>query len=91
MRPALYKCPNHLHCTIGYHGDDVEISGNMPAVCPECGTALRPITKPRTALVPTIVSFISIACVAVGIWLAWPGAVKLWKKITTPPAPTLKK
>lgn len=84
MRSSLFKCPNHLQCTTGYHGDDVVVPSGLPAVCPECGSPLRPVKRPRTAIIPTIVSFVMIACISVGVWLAWPGAVKIWKKITTP-------
>jgi hypothetical protein len=85
MRPALYKCSNHLKCTIGYHGDDVEVHEGMALVCPECSSPLVKVRKRlRSTLVPMIINLVVIACIAVGIWLAWPSALKLWKKITAP-------
>ncbi len=82
MRPSLYKCPNHLNCTIGYHGDDVEVEPGMPPVCSECGQALVPVKSPSGKIGPYLVNAISIAAIAFGIWLAWPGVVKMWKRIS---------
>ena len=82
----VYKCPKHLGCTIGYHGDDVVVPEGMPLVCPECGSPLQPAKRSSGKLVPYIVNFISIVCIAVGVWLAWPGAVKLWKRYVSPGA-----
>lgn len=85
MRSALYKCPNHLKCTTGYHGDDVEVHEGMALVCPECSTPLVKVRKRfRSALMPMIINLVVIGCLAVGIWLAWPTVVKTWKKITAP-------
>jgi hypothetical protein len=86
MRAALYKCPNHLGCTLGYHGDDVEIHEGMALVCGECGTPLERVPRSRSALVPFLINTIVVGCIAFGVWLAWPGAVNLWKKLTAPPA-----
>jgi hypothetical protein len=91
MRHALYKCPNHLKCTIAYHGDDVEIVEGMALVCSECGSPLVRVRKKlRSALIPTIVNLVVIGCIAVGVWLAWPNAVKMWKRLTAPPAEKAK-
>jgi hypothetical protein len=86
MRPALYKCPNHIGCTVGYHGDDIEIVEGMVPVCSECGTALERVRRPRSTLVPFLFNAVVMVCIAIGAWLAWPTAVKLWKQLTTPPA-----
>ncbi len=86
MRSSVYKCPNHLGCTIGYHGDDVEVPDGMPAVCSECGSPLKPAKRPSGKLGAYLVNLFSVACIAAGLWLAWPGMVKLWKRYVSPGA-----
>lgn len=88
MRPTLYKCPNRLKCTIAYHNDDIEIVEGMALVCPECGTPLVPARCYRRSWIPSIVNIIIIGCLASGIWMAWPSAVKMWKRLTAPPGET---
>lgn len=85
MRPVLSRCPNYSNCLLGYRGEDIEVMEGMAPVCPECGTALIPKKKPRTALVPMLVNWITIALLAAAAWLAWPWVVHVWHKITTPP------
>lgn len=80
MRASIYKCPNHLGCTVGYHGDDIEVPDGAPLVCSECGTPLRPAKRSSNKLVPYLINAISVACIAVGLWLAWPSLLKLWKR-----------
>lgn len=81
----ICRCPNYSKCLLGYRGDDIEIASGAPQVCPECGSALELKTTPRTALVPNLISWLTLALFAVGIWLAWPTVVRWWKKITAPP------
>ena len=84
MRAVNYRCSNYSKCLLGYRGDDIELTGSEPLVCPECGAALIEKTQPRTALVPNLISWLTIAMLAVGIWFAWPTVAKWWKKITSP-------
>jgi hypothetical protein len=85
MRPALYKCSNHLKCTLGYHGDDIEVADGMAQVCPECNSPLTPVRRGRSALVPLLINTLVIGCIGVGVWLAWPRLVQMWNKFTAPP------
>src|SRR5688572_33426851 len=85
MRPVLSRCPNYSQCLLGYRGEDIEVAEGMAPVCPECGTALVPKKRPRTALVPMLVNWLTIAMLVIAAWFAWPYVVKGWKKITTPP------
>ena len=85
MRPVLSRCPNYSECLLGYRGEDIEVVEGTEPICPECGTALVPKKRPRTALVPMLVNWVTIAMLAVAAWFAWPFVVKGWKKITTPP------
>jgi len=85
MRPVICKCPNHTGCLLGYHGDDIEISGDSARVCPECGTALIAPPRPRSDAFYQFVNVLSLAAVAGAIWFAWPSIVKIWHKVTTPP------
>lgn len=82
----IFRCPNYSKCLLGYHGDDINISADEPPVCPECGSPLEVKTTPRTALVPNLISWLTLALFAIAIWLAWPTATRWWKKITAPPA-----
>lgn len=86
MRPVICKCPNHNGCLIGYHGDDIEISGDAPRVCQECGTALTLAPQPRSDLFFRVANLIGLAAVAGAIWYTWPTIVQLWQKVITPPA-----
>jgi hypothetical protein len=88
MRPVICKCPNHNGCLLGYHGDDIEITRDMPLVCPECGTPVKLAPKPRNDLFYRVLNLIGLATVAGAIWFAWPSLVLLWKKVTTPPQRT---
>ena len=85
MRPVMSRCPNYSQCLLGYRGEDIEVMEGMVPVCPECGTALVPKKRPRTALVPMLINWLTIAMLAVAAWVALPFVVKGWKKITTPP------
>ncbi len=85
MRPVICKCPNHNGCLLGYHGDDIEITRDMPLVCPECGTPVKVAPKPRNDLFYRVLNLIGMAAVAGAIWFAWPSLVILWHKVTTPP------
>ena len=60
------------------------VEGLAP-VSPEFGSALEPKTKPKTALLPMLINWITIAMLVAAAWFAWPFVVKGWKKITTPP------
>ena len=88
MRPVICKCPNHNGCLLGYHGDDIEIPKDAAAVCPECGTALKPAPQPRSDLFYRVANLIGLAAVAGAIWYTWPTIVQVWQKVTTPPAKT---
>jgi hypothetical protein len=85
MRPAICKCPNYSGCLTAYHGDDIEITRDMPAVCPECGTPVRLAPKPRNDLLFSVANLVGLAAVAGAIWFSWPSIVKVWHKVTTPP------
>lgn len=84
MRSSIYKCTNHIRCLIGYHGDDVVIEADAARVCPECGSALRPVRKRRRGVPAWLINGITIAAFAFAIWLAWPGIQRAWKKFTAP-------
>ena len=86
MRPVLSRCPNYAHCLLGYRGEDIEVFDGMAALCPECGTALVPKKRPRTAVIPMLINWLTIAMLVTAAWFAWPFVVKGWKKITTPPS-----
>jgi uncharacterized protein (DUF983 family) len=85
MRSVICKCPNHTGCLLGYHGDDIEIHGDMPAVCPECGTPLRRPPKAKSDAPYHVANLVGIAALAGAVWFSWPSLVKLWQKVTTPP------
>ncbi len=85
MRPAICKCPNHTGCLLGYHGDDIEIPGDMALVCPECGTPVKLAPRPRSDFFYRVVNLIGLSAVAGAIWFAWPSLVRIWEKVTTPP------
>jgi hypothetical protein len=85
MRSAIYKCPNHIGCLTGYHGDDVPITGDLPAICPECGTPLRQVPRARSDVFFHLANLVGLAAVAGAIWFSWPSLVKLWHKVSTPP------
>lgn len=85
MRPVLSRCPNYSECLLGYRGEDIEVVEGMAPICPECGTALVPKKRPRTALVPMLINWLTIAMLVTAAWFAWPFVVKGWRKITTPP------
>lgn len=85
MRPVISRCPNYSNCLLGYRGDDIEVSEGMEPVCPECGATLIPKAKPRTAVVPMLVNWLTIAAIGAAAWFAWPYVTKAWKTITTPP------
>ena len=87
MRPVLSRCPNYAQCLLGYRGEDIEVLEGMEPICPECSTPLVPKKRPRTAIIPMLVNWLTIAMLATAIWFAWPFVVKGWKKITTPPGP----
>jgi hypothetical protein len=84
MRASIYKCSNHLGCTTGYHGDDIQVEPGMPAVCPECGKPLRPVRSPTNKVGAYLVNLISVACIIIGLWMAWPGIMKLWHRYVSP-------
>lgn len=86
MRPVISRCPNYTTCLLGYRGEDIEVAEGMEPVCPECGTRLVQKTRPKTALLPMLINWITIAMIVAAAWFAWPYVVKGWKKITTPPA-----
>ncbi len=88
MRPVICKCPNHNGCLLGYHGDDIEVAGDMALVCPECGMALIIAPRPRSDLFYRVVNLIGVAAVAGAIWFAWPSLDRIWEKVTTPPPKT---
>ena len=84
MRAAIYRCSNYSKCLLGYRGDDIEVTAAEARVCPECGAALIEKTKPRTSLVPNLISWLTIAMLAAALWFAWPTVARWWKKITSP-------
>ena len=86
MRSVICKCPNHSGCLLGYHGDDIEIPRDMALVCPECGTPVTLAPRPRSDLFYRVVNLIGLAAVAGAIWYEWPALVRVWQKVTTPPA-----
>ena len=86
MRPVICKCPNHTGCLLGYHGDEIELPGDAALVCPECGTPVKFAPKPRSDLFYRVANLLGLAAVAGAIWFAWPSLVKIWEKVTTPPA-----
>ena len=85
MRPVICKCPNHNGCLLGYHGDDIEIAGDMALICPECDTPLKFAPKPRNDFFYRMMNLVGLAAVAGAIWFAWPSLVKVWHKLSTPP------
>lgn len=88
MRPVICKCPNYTGCLLAYHSDDIEVTGDLPLVCPECGSALKRAVKPKSDAVYQIANFVGLLAVAGAIWYSWPALTKFWHKATTPPART---
>ena len=85
MRPTICRCPNYTNCLLGYRGEDIEVTPEMELVCPECGTPLIETKRPRTSVVPSLVNWLAIVAVLVGIYFLWPVVVRTWNKLTTPP------
>ena len=88
LRSPIYKCPNHLECLTGYHGDDVEIAPDMPLFCPECGTPLERLRSPKRGLPVWLINLLTIVALGYALWIALPHVKRLWDKITTPPVRT---
>lgn len=85
MRPVISRCPNYSGCLLGYRGEDIEVAEGVDPICPECGAPLILKAKPRTSLIPSLVNWITIAVLAIAVWIALPYVKQAWHKITTPP------
>lgn len=90
-RSPIYKCPNHLECLTGYHGDDVEIAPETPLLCPECGTPLVRLRSPRRGLPVWLVNLLTVAALVFALFIALPHVKRLWDKVTTPVVPARKR
>lgn len=88
-RPILYKCVNYQECLTGYRGEDIQVFPEMAAVCPECGSALRPVPKQTPAYVAHLINLGIIFALAGALWFSWPALSALWLK--KEPAPVQKK
>ncbi len=89
MRPVICKCPNYTGCLTGYHGDDIEVTEDMALVCPECGTPLKHVPKPKSDALYRIANAVGMVAVAGAIWYSWPAVVRIWNKATAPAPRTI--
>lgn len=82
---VIAKCTNYSGCLVAYRGEKIELEGDAPLVCPECGKPLAPAAGGSAAMM-------KIAAIAVGVLVVAAGgyfAVKAMKKPGTPaPAPS---